>query len=312
MVQRGPRRGPPRFTNPNGVYRGRPFDRNAPAGGRFVDGSESKPSASLLDLPSSSNVAASCGPAAIMGPMAKQRRVWAPLVADADELRLIQDSIGALAATGQEIQILEAGCGRKWSIPLDGLEYRLTGIDLDPEALQARVETVGDLDVAVLGDLHTVTLPEASFDAVFCSYVLEHVTDPEGVLRNFQTWLKPGGIMILRVPDRDSVYGFLSRMTPHWLHVAVYRYILGKAQAGKPGFAPYPTVYDPLVSYAGVAEYCDRNNLRLREAVGHFRFRSGIRSQLIGFVSRLVAKLSLGRLAGDHANLTFVIETPGR
>jgi SAM-dependent methyltransferase len=240
------------------------------------------------------------------------RRIWAPLVDDADELRLIQDSIGAFAATGQEIQILEAGCGRKWSIPLDGLEYRLTGIDLDPEALRARVETVGDLDDAILGDLRTATLPAASFDVVFCAYVLEHVTDAEAVLRNFQTWLKPGGIMILRVPDRDSVYGFLSRMTPHWLHVAVYRYILGSAHAGKPGFAPYPTVYDAVVSYAGIDAYCDRNNLRLREAVGHFRFRSGIRSQLIDFVSRLVARLSLGRLAGDHANLTFIIETPGR
>jgi SAM-dependent methyltransferase len=242
----------------------------------------------------------------------QERRIWAPLVDDADELRLVQDRIREFAATGREIQILEAGCGRSWKIPLDGLEYRLTGVDLDPEALRARVETVGDLDVAVLGDLRTATLPEASFDVVFCSYVLEHVTDPEAILRNFQTWLKPGGIMILRVPDRDSVYGFLSRMTPHWLHVAVYRYILGKAQAGKPGFAPYPTVYDPVVSYAGVAGYCKRNNLRLREAVGHFRFRSGVRTRLLGFVSWLVAKLSLGRLAGDHANLTFIIETPGR
>lgn len=237
---------------------------------------------------------------------------WAPLVDDADELRLVQDRIGAFAATGREIQILEAGCGRSWKIPLDGLRYRLTGIDLDPEALRARVETVGDLDVAVQGDLRTVELPEASFDVVFCSYVLEHVTDPEAILRNFQTWLKPGGIMILRVPDRDAVYGFLSRMTPHWLHVAVYRYVLGKAQAGKPGFAPYPTVYDPVVSYAGVAEYCQRNDLRLRDAVGHFRFRSGIRTRVLGFVSWLIAKLSLGRLAGDHANLTFIIETPGR
>ena len=240
------------------------------------------------------------------------QQMWAPLVDDADELRLIQDSIGAFAASGQEIQILEAGCGRKWSIPLDGLAYRLTGIDLDPDALQARVETVGDLDEAILGDLRTATLPEASFDVVFCAYVLEHVTDPGVVMRNFQTWLKPGGIMILRVPDRDSVYGFLSRMTPHWLHVAVYRYILGKAQAGKPGFAPYPTVYDPVVSYAGVIEYCNENNLQLVEAVGHFRFRSGIGPRLIDLVSRLVAKLSLGRLAGYHANLTFVIETPGR
>ena len=236
---------------------------------------------------------------------------WAPLVDDADELRLVQDSIRAFAATGQEIQILEAGCGRKWKIPLDGIAYRLTGVDLDPEALRARVETVGDLDEAVLGDLHTARLPEDSFDVVVCSYVLEHVTDPEAVLRNFQTWLKPGGIMILRVPDRDSVYGFLARMTPHWLHVAVYRYILGSPHAGKPGYAPYPTVYDPLISYAGIAAYCKRNNLRLQEAVGHFRFRSGIRSHVIDFVSRLVTTLSLGRLAGDHANLTFVIETPG-
>jgi SAM-dependent methyltransferase len=236
----------------------------------------------------------------------------APLIADPEELRLVQDSIRAFATTGRDIQILEAGCGRSWSIPLDGLAYRLTGIDSDPEALRARVETVGDLDDAVLGDLRTATLPDAFFDVVVCSYVLEHVTDPDVVLRNFQRWLKPGGIMILRVPDRDAVYGFLARMTPHWLHVAVYRYILGSANAGKPGFAPYPTVYDPLISYAGLAEYCKQNGLRLRQAVGHFQFRSGIRSQVISFASWLVAKLSFARLAGDHANLTFVIETAPR
>lgn len=42
--------------------------------------------------------------------------------------------------------------------------------------------------------------PEGSFDAVFCSHVLEHVLDDEGAIREFFRVLRPGGWAILQVP----------------------------------------------------------------------------------------------------------------
>ena len=52
------------------------------------------------------------------------------------------------------LQILEAGCGRAWPLNLDGVDYRLTGIDLDANALKSRVESVGDLPLCQPGLRH--------------------------------------------------------------------------------------------------------------------------------------------------------------
>src|SRR6267154_4568853 len=49
----------------------------------------------------------------------------------------------------QPLEILEAGCGREWPIKLEGVRYRLTGIDLDEAALESRVRDVGDLHEAI-------------------------------------------------------------------------------------------------------------------------------------------------------------------
>ena len=213
-----------------------------------------------------------------------------------------------MATTPEPIQILEAGCGRAWTVPLEGIRYRLTGLDMDPEALRARVESVGDLDEAIVGDLRTATLPEGRFDVIFCAYVLEHVPDPIVVLENFRRWLQPHGLIIIRVPDPDSVYGFLARITPHWFHVAIYRYVFGNPNAGKPGFAPYPTHYDRLISFRGMAAFCETNDLYLREAVAHYQFGRSMRSRALTWMTSILGRLSLGRLSGDHNNLTFIIE----
>ena len=64
------------------------------------------------------------------------------------ELSTLKD-INALIAResevlrGRELQILEAGCGRKWPIDLSGVRYRLTGVDLDAKALEAVKTTSG-------------------------------------------------------------------------------------------------------------------------------------------------------------------------
>jgi SAM-dependent methyltransferase len=160
------------------------------------------------------------------------------------------------------LEILEAGCGRTWNIDIDGLDVQITGIDLDATALAHRRDVVGDLDIAIHGDLRTVDLPKDSYDVVFSAFVLEHVAGAESVLEELTDALRPGGILILRIPDKHSVWGFLARFLPFWTHVLYKRVVERYALAGKPGHPPYRVVYDDVVSLKGVRQFVERRGSR--------------------------------------------------
>jgi ubiquinone/menaquinone biosynthesis C-methylase UbiE len=226
------------------------------------------------------------------------------------ETRLVARHIESLAAARGPLSILEAGCGNSWQVELPNTRYELTGVDLNEDALNIRKNRRGDLDHIILGDLRTVALEDNSFDVIYNSFVLEHVTSAERVLDNFQRWLAPGGILILRIPDRRSVYGLIARATPFWFHVLYKRYIAGVKTAGKPGYDPFPTVYEPIVSRQGIRSWCASQGLTIQAEIGwNYRVgRPGLVSHVVGAAIKALGLLSLGRLDADHVNLTYVIE----
>jgi SAM-dependent methyltransferase len=226
------------------------------------------------------------------------------------ESGIFERQIRGLAADGRELEILEAGCGRCWPIDISGVAYRLTGIDEDRAALDIRVNEVKDLDEPILGDLRSAELPAGRFDVVFNSFVLEHIDGAEEVLDNFVRWAKPGGLLLLRFPDRDSVFGFLTRTTPFWFHVAYKRWIVGQKTAGQPGFGPFPTHYDPVVSRRGMRAFCERSGLEIREEWAFPLETAGFgwKGPFIRSLVRAVGWLSFGRLSPGHNWLTYVLE----
>jgi len=225
------------------------------------------------------------------------------------EMDLLQRSIEGLAGDST-LQILEAGCGNRWPIRLEGVDCTLTGVDLDAEALEVRHRQLGDLDSIFVGDLRTVDLERERYDVIYNSFVLEHVKGAEQVLENFCRWLKPGGLILLRVPERNSVYGFVTRMTPFWFHVFYLRYMRGVPTAGQPGYGPYPTVHDDVVSRTGIHEFCKHNRLAIKEEFGqNFDLdRPGVSAFFERAFVKVMNILSLGRLVGTHNGLTFVLQ----
>jgi SAM-dependent methyltransferase len=132
--------------------------------------------------------------------------------------------------------VLDAGCG--FSLPFEfpaGL--RFVGLDASPEALAKNTY----IESGVVGDVESYRFPEAQFDAVLCWTVLEHLAHPRRAVENMAWALRPGGLLIVGVPNPRSLKGIVTRLTPHRFHVWVYRHLLRYPGAGTPGFGPYPT-----------------------------------------------------------------------
>ena len=222
----------------------------------------------------------------------------------------LEQAIVSRVADSRAIEILEAGCGRQWDLRLGGLPYRLTGIDLDREALDYRLHVVKDLHEGILGNLSDHDFRDRQFDVVYSAFVLEHIEHADKVMRQFARWLRPGGLLILAIPDPDSAYGFVTRMTPHWFHVQYYRRLYGFKDAGKPGFGPYKTHYDRLVSRDGIHEFCARNDLAIFAEYGTRNGppRQAWRKTVIRVATGAIALLSFGRLASKHDNLLYIIQ----
>ena len=219
---------------------------------------------------------------------------------------IVSDAIPA----DRPMEIVEAGCGRRWALKMDVSRCRITGIDLDTEALRARVESAGDLDKVVVGDVQDVSLlPREGADLVYSSFVLEHLPRAEEAARGHAAWLRPGGLLVIRVPDANSVYGFIARHTPHRLHVWTYRHVFGRPEAGTPGHAPYPVHYSRLMKISGLCDFAAQNDL---DVIAAFRYhqmpnRPRVLTAMARAAARMFSILTLGRLTSEHTNLAIVL-----
>lgn len=74
--------------------------------------------------------------------------------------------------------------------------------------------------IDLVSDITAIPAEDASFDAVLCSEVLEHVPEPTHALDEFARLLKPGGTLILTAPFSSLVhmapYHFCSGFSRYW------------------------------------------------------------------------------------------------
>ncbi|MFF5260763.1 methyltransferase [Actinomadura viridis] len=123
----------------------------------------------------------------------------------------------------QHIHILEAGCGWGRGLDMGSREHHATGVDLDVPALRARTRERSDLDAWHLGDLRTVPMPPRAYDIVHAPFLIERAPHAELVLDRFVAALKPGGLLLVRLRDRNTAFGFLDRRLPRWMRRRMWR-----------------------------------------------------------------------------------------
>lgn len=120
---------------------------------------------------------------------------------EATRVQWLERTLGALPAGGR---ILDAGagerrferfCGHLQYVAQDFAQYDGSG---DAAGLQTGTWDQSRLDI--VSDITAVPEPDASFDAVMCIEVLEHVPDPLAALKEFARLLRPKGHLVLTAP----------------------------------------------------------------------------------------------------------------
>lgn len=153
--------------------------------------------------------------------------------------------INALLKPGD--RVLDFGAGRGGGITDDPCRYRR-----ELQTLQGRcAELVGcDLDPAVLENAHLdravviesgqpLPFADNTFDLIFCSYVFEHVADPELVSSELLRILKPGGYLCALTPNKWGYVALVAALVSNRLH----RRVLHRVQPSRADFDVFPTVY---------------------------------------------------------------------
>ncbi len=132
--------------------------------------------------------------------------------------------------------ILDYGAGRGAvaALNLRGRARIVCGVDPDEVVLRNPF-----LDEARLLPLPAgrIPYPDATFDVVFSSNVLEHVSDPLACFCEMYRVLKRGGIFLAKTPGKWHYVPCVARLTPHAFHVWANR------RRGREPRDTFPTLY---------------------------------------------------------------------
>lgn len=111
-------------------------------------------------------------------------------------------------------RLLDAGCGPGGLVKqyVDMAE-QVVGVDRYASTFQEPAE----ISTLIESDLDTLPFPDASFDVVTCSWVLEHLREPQNVFAEISRVLKPGGHFLFITPNKRNYVVWLRRLMPNHL-----------------------------------------------------------------------------------------------
>lgn len=139
------------------------------------------------------------------------------------------------------LTVVEVGCGQQTNVVFEGAT-RVIGVDVDQPALVANT-TVTD---PVILSANELELAPESVGAISSIFTLEHVEEPDVVFGMLARALRPGGVLVIAVPQVRSPKAIITKFTPQSFHEWFYRRALGR-DPGAHG-TPFDTVLDPAIA----------------------------------------------------------------
>jgi 2-polyprenyl-3-methyl-5-hydroxy-6-metoxy-1,4-benzoquinol methylase len=168
----------------------------------------------------------------------------------------LQEFLDDATSAKSTLRILEAGCGSRTNIRFDD-RVHWVGIDISA----AQLERNNGLREKIHADVQTYEFPNGDFDMIVCWDVLEHLETPEAALRRFAEAVKPGGLIVLKIPNLDSMKGRLTRALPHGVHVAWYQYVHGRRYTDREDGGPFRTFLRSSIAPSALRRFAAESGL---------------------------------------------------
>ena len=215
---------------------------------------------------------------------------------------------------GKSVRIYEAGGGSLSMLPLSALDDPIvTVVDID----ETQLANNSYADIKIFGDIQSYTFPPDSFDLIVCYNVIEHLHSVDQAICKFYNALAPGGILFIGAPNPASLLGLVTKYSPHWFHVWVYRVIFRYKDAGKAGHCPFRTVYHPIVSPKALLDFCMQIgfkviyfNLYISINYTSLKEKRKVIGWLVGAAISLMNVLTFNRFDFAHGDYHVVLEKP--
>lgn len=132
----------------------------------------------------------------------------------------VEGILEAYSTKAKISSLLDLGCGDGGNFPwLKNFTDNLYASDYNLTRLM-RAKNRALAKEIVLADVTDYAARDDSFDVVFCNHVLEHIPQDERALKEMKRIVKPGGIIILGIPNEGAFWWQLAyKLQPHTLKI---------------------------------------------------------------------------------------------
>jgi SAM-dependent methyltransferase len=93
---------------------------------------------------------------------------------------------------------------------------RYVGYEPDEESFRAASERLANVSGALVFNSTLPSPPIEQFDAIVALEVLEHIENDREALSEWLQWVKPGGLILISVPAKQSRYGPMDAAVGHF------------------------------------------------------------------------------------------------
>ncbi|QNP83056.1 class I SAM-dependent methyltransferase [Agrobacterium tumefaciens] len=165
--------------------------------------------------------------------------------------------------------ILEVGCGNGIvlsALSKDGIRRRLVGSELHPSGLAVAAQRLGKNAELVQMDARDI-MAENAFDVIGAYDVIEHIAEDEMVLHSMHKALRPGGGVVIAVPQHPWLWSTADEVAYH-----ERRYKLGELEdkLNRNGFRPvfstsYCSFLLPIMMTSRLVERWRKKNVQQSE-----------------------------------------------
>ena len=205
--------------------------------------------------------------------------------------------------------IVEAGCGAR-----SHLTYPPRADVMGLDVSRAQLRRNHDVRWPIEADVARLPVASGCAAAAVSWDVLELVPYPDAALSELARVVRPGGVVVLGLPNAVSLKGIVTRLTPWRVHVWVYRRVLGDPTAGTETSDQFPTTLRLVLRSAGIRRLAARlglDVLLLEVYEGpvplHFRRRHRAGHVVLSAIGAVSRVLSFGRYDATASDMVVVL-----